>query len=177
MSNNQEVPDDLAAKLSAKPAKACFKCGVTGHKTKNCKAKTGDLKVIRKCYRCGKNGHIGKDCPNPSEGDAGAEVKKACFKCGDTSHLSKECPQKAGGAPADGEDDEAPDAKKRRLEAPVAKKKGCFKCGEQGHNSRRCPNGFRCPKCGETGHDSKDCPNFQPPTQSSASILNRGKNF
>ncbi|KAI3793475.1 hypothetical protein L1987_36094 [Smallanthus sonchifolius] len=74
---------------------ACFKCGETGHMSRECPqgGGGGGGGGGRNCYKCGESGHMSRECPKGGGGGGG----NACFKCGETGHMSRECPQ--GSAP------------------------------------------------------------------------------
>ncbi|KAK1409632.1 hypothetical protein QVD17_36161 [Tagetes erecta] len=118
---------------------ACFKCGETGHMSRECPQGGGGGGGSRNCYKCGESGHMSRECPKGGGGGGG----NACFKCGETGHMSRECPQGGSGGG----------------------NRNCYKCGESGHMSRECPKGGggggggnSCFKCGEAGHMSRECP-------------------
>lgn len=61
----------------------CFKCGIAGHISTQCKQKS-ENKIT--CYKCGKEGHISRECRN-------SEVTKkvTCYRCNKEGHISRQC--------------------------------------------------------------------------------------
>nr|GEV62812.1 zinc finger, CCHC-type, transcription elongation factor Spt5 [Tanacetum cinerariifolium] len=122
---------------------ACFKCGESGHMSRECPQGGGGGGGSRNCYKCGESGHMSRECPQGGGGGGGAGGR-SCYKCGESGHMSRECPQGGGGGGGGN--------------------RNCFKCGESGHMSRECPQGGggggggrSCYKCGESGHMSREC--------------------
>ncbi|KAI6784371.1 uncharacterized protein J7T54_006416 [Emericellopsis cladophorae] len=57
-------------------SRACYHCGETGHKGRDCPTKPSMV-----CRRCNEEGHMAKECPVP----------QTCRRCGNEGHMSKEC--------------------------------------------------------------------------------------
>ena len=64
---------------NASKSRACFRCGFTNHRVKDCKVPNSI-----KCRACGRTGHIQNACTESSK------VKK-CVKCGRAGHTQESC--------------------------------------------------------------------------------------
>lgn len=82
--------------------KSCFKCGETGHMSRECPKGGGGVGGGDKnCFKCGESGHMSRECPQGGGGSSGGGDRN-CFKCGESGHFSRECPNAdKGGATLD----------------------------------------------------------------------------
>ena len=71
---------------------ACYSCGKTGHRAKDCRSKNN--KEQRKCFFCNKVGHLERDCRAKKRGNrpekSGAKEKR-CYNCNKPGHFAREC--------------------------------------------------------------------------------------
>ncbi|KAL5078321.1 hypothetical protein RYX36_017305 [Vicia faba] len=163
---------------------ACFKCGESGHMSRECTQEggggggwggggRGGGRGGGACFKCGESGHMSRDCTQEGGGGGwggggrgGGRGGGACFKCGESGHMSRECTQEGGGGGGWGGGGRG-----------GGRGGGaCFKCGESGHMSRDCTQeggggggwggggrgggrgGGACFKCGVSGHFARECP-------------------
>lgn len=73
---NKNLPTPSAERKFEK----CFRCGVSGHWTKNCPQRPIGADP-NGCFKCGKFGHKSKDC-------------NVCYNCGVEGHVASSCPEK-----------------------------------------------------------------------------------
>ncbi|KAL8600994.1 hypothetical protein ACOMHN_030651 [Nucella lapillus] len=130
--------------------RACFKCGESGHMSRECPQGGGRSDGQGQgCRKCGQDGHFARDCPNGGGGGGG------CHKCGEEGHSARDCPKgdNSGCRKCGEEGHFARDCPK------MGDNSGCRKCGEEGHFAQDCPKGDNkgCHKCGEEGHFARDC--------------------
>ncbi|KAJ5619579.1 hypothetical protein N7510_003563 [Penicillium lagena] len=131
--------------------KSCYRCGETGHISRDCTQAGGDSYGSggqggqgggQECYKCGQVGHIARNCSQNyggygggSGGGFGGGRAQTCYSCGGFGHMARDCTHG----------------------------QKCYNCGEVGHLSRDCPTEARgervCYKCKQPGHVQAACPN------------------
>lgn len=103
------------------------------------------------CYRCGSTGHLSRECPTAG-GDSyqgggvaggGGGGGQECYKCGQVGHIARHCSQNApygggggyGGPPGGGGGGYG------------GRPQTCYSCGGYGHMARDCTQGQKCYNC------------------------------
>ncbi|KAL3133169.1 hypothetical protein ABBQ38_007062 [Trebouxia sp. C0009 RCD-2024] len=126
-------PPKMGAGGAAASTDACFKCGETGHWSRDCPtggggAGGGTTAGGSACFKCGQEGHWARDCPNPGSGGRGGG---GAGRGGGGGRAYGAASRGYGGAQGYGGG---------RTGGAGAAPGACYKCGQSGHWTNSCPN-------------------------------------